>query len=85
VVIAFSFLPDVVTAAYEIINDASVMWYMDVHTTQELVMAAAQYRPARMPEPMDGGAGLAYSVELMDDPEKCRRALAMVWGHEEEN
>lgn len=83
VVIAFSFLPDVITAAYEVINDASVMWYLDVHTTQELVTAAARYRPVRVPDAMDGGAGLAYTVELMDDPEKCRRALAMVWGHEE--
>jgi hypothetical protein len=82
--IAFSFLPDVITATYEIINDPVVMYHLDVHTTQELVMAAAQYRPARMVEPMDGGAGLAFTVSLMDDPEKCRRALAMVRAHEED-
>lgn len=81
VALAFEFLPDVITATYEIINDPVVMWHTDVQV-RDLVKHAAQYRPCKMPEPMDGGTGLEYTVSLMDDSEKCRRALALMHGNE---
>lgn len=84
VVMAFEFLPDVITAAYEIIDDPLVMWHIDVQV-RDLVKMAASYRPCRFPEPMDGGVSLEYTVELNDDPERARRALALMYANEEAN
>lgn len=86
VALAFEFLPDVITAAYEIINDPCVMWHIDVQV-RDLVKQAAAYRPCRIETryPMDGGESLAYSLALMDNPEHARRALAVMYAHEEEN
>lgn len=86
VALAFEFLPDVITAVYEIIDDPTVMWHIDVQV-RDLVKKAALYRPCRTETryPMDGGAGLEYTVSLMDDPERARRALAMMYANEEAN
>jgi hypothetical protein len=84
--IAFEFLPGVIAATYEIIEDPTVMWHVDVQV-RDLVMKAALYRPCNVEasNPMDGGGSLEYSLALMDDPERCRRALAMMYANEEAN
>lgn len=83
--LAFEFLPGVIEAAHEIINDPTVMWEIDAVSTNRLVEAAAKYRPTRCPHPMDGGSSLEYSLSLMDDAEKCRRALSMVYANEDDD
>lgn len=85
VIMAFEFLPDVIAATYEIIEDPTVMWHIDVQV-RDLVKHAALYRPCHTKArwPMDGGGSLEYTVELNDNPERARRALALMWKNEAE-
>jgi hypothetical protein len=86
VTIAFAFLPELIITTYDLINTPEFMWHVGSVPTNRVVEVAAKVRELNSTHEhrhaIDGGAGLEYTMHLIENGDARHRALLAILGAE---